>query len=408
MNSAPMKVSPMRSLAVLLCVLVVSGCARGTGSPLLPVGQPFAASTNGSFGYKVIFNFDQSTGAGPYGTLANVKGKLYGTTLGGGAHSDGTVFTLTAAGAERVLYSFKGGSDGMSPLYGALTRLNGVLYGTTSRGGPSDDGTVFRITTGGAEKVLYAFKGGKDGNFPMAGLTSVGGALYGTTSEGGPNNDGTVFKMSTAGAERILHAFRGGKDGANPAAGLVDVGGTLYGTTRFGGASNNGTVFKIATSGKEKVIHAFAGTAGHDGANPLAGLTDVNGTLYGTTSYAGLASSSAPGSGTVFKITTSGREQLLHTFTGAPDGANPGYGNLALVGHTLYGTTQNGGTTIGVTGAGTVYKVALSGSDEVLHDFMAGNDGYNPQAVTYASGKLFGTTGMGGKGYEGTAYTLRP
>jgi uncharacterized repeat protein (TIGR03803 family) len=399
----------MRLTALLLCSPLLTGCARWMGPSPLPPGQPFGISSNVSFGYKIIFNFNQSTGAVPFGALTDVKGTLYGTTLGGGAHSDGVVFKLTPTGAEKVLYSFKGGSDGSSPMYGALIEVKRVLYDTTSRGGPSDGGTVFRITTGGAEKVLYAFKGGKDGQDPVAGLIAVDGVLYGTTSEGGAHNAGTVFKITTGGKEEVLHAFKGGKDGANPTGGLIGIGNTLYGTTRFGGSSNDGTVFKISTSGKEKVIHAFAGTAGHDGANPLAGLISVSGTLYGTTSEAGVASSSALGLGTLFKITTSGHEEMLHTFLGAPDGANPGYGNLTLVGHTLYGTTQNGGTTIGGTGAGAVYKIALSGADEVLHNFMAGKDGYSPYAgPIYAGGKLFGTTSMGGRGYEGTAYTIRP
>ena len=132
--------------------------------------------------------------------------------------------------------------------------------------------------------------------------------------------------------ESVLHRFAGGSDGASPLAGLTNVGGTLYGTTGGeGDASDYGTVFKITTSGTESVLHRFAG--GSDGASPYAGLTNVGGTLYGTTEGGG-----ASDNGTVFRITTSGKEKVLYSFAGGNDGAYPQAG-LTNVGGTLYGTT---------------------------------------------------------------------
>ena len=98
---------------------------------------------------------------------------------------------------------------------------------------------------------------------------------------------------------RFSTPFSGGPDGAWPLAGLTNVNGTLYGTTVYGGTSGDGTVFQVSTAGTEAVIYTFAG--GADGANPYAGLTNVNGTLYGTTNRGG-----ANGHGAVFNITTSG------------------------------------------------------------------------------------------------------
>jgi uncharacterized repeat protein (TIGR03803 family) len=130
-----------------------------------------------------------------------------------------------------------------------------------------------------------------DGSHPNAGLLDVNGTLYGTTANGG-GGSGTVYRISTSGVEKVLHRFLGGADGISPESVLVDVNGTLYGTTRVGGGSGCsygcGTVYRVSASGTEKVLYAFKG--GSDGAYPIAGLIDVNGTLYGTTSEGGSSS----------------------------------------------------------------------------------------------------------------------
>ncbi|HEY2474227.1 MAG TPA: choice-of-anchor tandem repeat GloVer-containing protein, partial [Candidatus Cybelea sp.] len=140
-------------------------------------------------------------------------------------------------------------------------------------------GTVFSISAAGKETVLYAFKGGSaDGEFPSASLLKVNGKLYGTTS-GGYNREGTVFAITTSGKETSLYSFKGAPDGAQPSAPLLNVKGTLYGTTAKGGSgcsSGCGTVFSITKSGKETVLHSF-GEANEDGRYPLAGLIDVGG-----------------------------------------------------------------------------------------------------------------------------------
>ena len=126
---------------------------------------------------------------------------------------------------------------------------------------------------------------------------------------------------------KVVYNFTGGSDGAQPYAGLIDVNGTLYGTTSQGGGSGCattitsgcGTVFSITPSGQETVLHAFTG--GSDGANPKAALIDVNGTLYGTTFHGG--DTKCKGCGTVFSITPSGVEKVLHSFSGPPDVRGP-------------------------------------------------------------------------------------
>ena len=131
---------------------------------------------------------------------------------------------------------------------------------------------------------MYNFSVLPDGNEPAAGLIDVDGTLYGTTAWGGGYGHGAAFSITSSGTEKVLHSFGKGTDGYYPQAGLIDVGGTLYGTTEYGGSgscSNDfyhgcGTVFSITTGGKEKVLHSFS-DAGAQGSNPLAGLIDVGG-----------------------------------------------------------------------------------------------------------------------------------
>jgi uncharacterized repeat protein (TIGR03803 family) len=136
-------------------------------------------------------------GGSPSGSLIlGSDGNFYGATGGGGTHGDGTVLKVTSAGTETVLYSFAGGTnDGSAPSAGLLLASDGNFYGTTNQGGASGDGTVFRITAAGVETIVYSFTGGAaDGANPGAALIQGGdGNLYGTTTAGGPSGYGTVF-----------------------------------------------------------------------------------------------------------------------------------------------------------------------------------------------------------------------
>ncbi|MGC2407415.1 MAG: choice-of-anchor tandem repeat GloVer-containing protein [Candidatus Cybelea sp.] len=108
-------------------------------------------------------------------------------------------FSLTAGGNEQSLYTFQGGSDGAYP--NGLTALDGALYGTTQQGGGGSGcsagcGIVFELTASGGESVLYSFQGGTDGANPAAPLVAADSVLYGTTSNGGTSKDGTVFSIA--------------------------------------------------------------------------------------------------------------------------------------------------------------------------------------------------------------------
>jgi uncharacterized repeat protein (TIGR03803 family) len=150
-----------------------------------------------------------------------------------------SLLPTSATASEKVLYSFQGGKDGVAPFSALVADQSGNLYGTTAGGGRgmgcSDGGhgcgTIFRLAPNGREKQLYAFKGGSDGGFPRGGLiVDNAGNYYGTTTEGGSSEAGTVFKLAAGKAESVLYSFTGGSAGANPEGTLVqDSSGNFYG-----------------------------------------------------------------------------------------------------------------------------------------------------------------------------------
>ena len=147
-----------------------------------------------------LYSFGTGTdGQAPYaGLIQDASGNLYGITSYGGTKNKGAVFKVTPAGVETVLYSFGTGTDGQAPFPGLIQDASGNLYGTTYYGGTNNKGTVFKVTPAGVETVLYSFSGGTDGQAPYIGglIQDTSGNLYGTTNYGGTNNQGTVFKIS--------------------------------------------------------------------------------------------------------------------------------------------------------------------------------------------------------------------
>ncbi|HLY03533.1 MAG TPA: choice-of-anchor tandem repeat GloVer-containing protein [Candidatus Cybelea sp.] len=389
----------MRFFVAVVCGALLAGCAHGMNSSLLPSGA-LPAGAGGANAYALLYNFKSGEDAGyPYAGLMPLNGTLYGTTYGGGGgYQWGTVFRVSTTGQEHVLYRFKAGNDGAHP-YAGLIELNGTFYGTTYQGGKSGAGTVFSVSPAGAEHVLYSFKGGTDGEYPYGRLLDVNGTLFGTTYTGGVSYGwGVVFKVSTTGEEHVIYRFKAGNDGAHPYAGLIAVNGMLYGTTYQGGRSGAGTVFRISPSGDEKVIYSFKG--GSDGQYPYARLLLYKGTLYGTTYSGGVSY----GWGVIFKVSTSGTEKVLYRFKANSDGAHPYYAGLIEQNGKLYGTTYQGGA----KGAGTVFWESPSGGvDHVVYSFKGGADGQYPyDGLIPLSGTLYGTTEEGGSSSAGTVFKV--
>jgi uncharacterized repeat protein (TIGR03803 family) len=222
-------------------------------------GTVFKLSRTGD--ETVVYSFKGAPdGAYPYaGLIRDEKGNLYGTTKGGGSaeckNGCGTVFRVSRTGKETPLYSFKGEADGLYPSGGVIRDADGNLYGTTTGDGLPNVGTVFRISPAGEETVLYSFDSG-GGAFPFAGvIRDAKGNLYGTTNGGGVYEGcggggcGVVFKLDSTGRETVLCSFNsqpGCTSGAFPFAGMIqDSKGNLYGTAWSGGTSGWGVVFKL-------------------------------------------------------------------------------------------------------------------------------------------------------------------
>jgi uncharacterized repeat protein (TIGR03803 family) len=385
----------------------------------------------------VLYSFANSPdGAYPLysGLVLGKKQDLYGTTIDGGTYTClfgngcGTVFKVTPSGAETVLHSFGASGDGSWPNEGLVKDKNGNFYGTTELGGEpgcymgAGCGTVFELTASGTETILHNFEpNGTDGYEPLASLVlDKEGNLYGTTYIGGAYNYGTVFKLTPSGTETILHSFNAnGIDGYSAAAGLVlDTKGNLYGTTEGGGTYGLGTVYKLTPSGTETILHSFG--ASGDGYDPYASvlIRDKKGNLYGTTFYGGANNCLGNGCGTVFELSPPIKkngvwtEMILHSFdANGTDGYSPEASLLMDKEGNLYGTTGAGGT----YDNGTVFELSSSGTETILHSFYAnGTDGWGPECglVLDTKGNLYGTTGSGGDHCSpfgcGTVFKITP
>jgi uncharacterized repeat protein (TIGR03803 family) len=257
--------------------------------------------------------------------------------------------------------------------------------------------------------ALQSFDG-TDGRLSFAGLVqATNGNLYGTTYYGGTKNSGNVFEITPGGTLTTLYSLcskSGCTDGeytyATPVQGTD---GNFYGTTYLGGSKELGTVFKITPSGRQTTLHTFTGT---DGSQPLAGLVQgTDGNFYGTTYYGG-----SQGDGEIFKITPSGTLTILHSFcsqSGCTDGSNPFAVVIQGTDGNLYGTTLTGGA----KGFGTVFKITRGGTLTTLHSFCTQSgcpDGSFPQTglVQASTGNLYGTTVTGGTYGNGTIFEITP
>ncbi len=300
---------------------------------------------------------------------------------------------IASAQTLKTLYSFTGGVDGKWPWAGQLfLDTKGNLYGTTLKGGVNGNGVVFKVNSLGQETVLHDFSS-SDGCEPLGLLRDTKGNFYIPTWLCGTYGYGTVFELTKQGTGIVLYNFTGGADGGEAEPGLVrDDLGNLYGEAQIGGdlgclSAGCGTVFELTPSGSEIVLHTFTG--GSDGGAPSGGLLrDAKGNLYGTTAVFG-----AVCCGTVFELTPSGTYEVTFSFNYA-DGSAPGSRMVRDAKGSLYGTTGGGGASEN----GTIFELTKKGTEIVLHNFTGAGDGAGPYGgvVRDAKGNLYGTAFQGG------------
>jgi len=352
-------------------------------------GAAFSISTNG-----LVTTFSASignSGAGfPAGLVLGPDGNLYGTSISGGTNYGGAVFRIAPGGTMMTLVSFAlGDTNGSQPRAGLALGSDGCLYGTTSRDGADNHGTVFKMTTGGMFTVLTSFTGTNGANPRGALVQAVDGQFYGTTEEGGAYDAGTVFKVTTNGTLTTLVSFDGTNDGY-PATGLVPgKDGHFYGTTSL-------TAYRITPTGNFASLASFNGT---NDSSPSELIQGGDGILYGTT-----ASGGDHGFGRVFALTTNGVLTTLLSFN-RTNGASPSAGLIQATDGSFYGTTDAGGA----NGWGTAFRLTTNGTLTTILSFTSDN-GTEPQGplIQGADGGLYGTTYSGGGGSPpvGTVFRL--
>jgi len=400
----------------------VSAVCPDCGGPCPPVSRTvevtLAANTAvaGGYGVSNLVNSNYTVTNVSYSTQGPLTdGQQLVITIVGDVIDCGTWFNVWFSVCDQaplawddpcpvvtLLYEFAG-TDGQWPAWESMTISGSTLYGTTQRGGSSNEGVVFALGTDGSGFTpLHQFAGYTtgDGSYPLSNLVVTGSTLYGATSNGGTWDSGTVYAVDLDGNNyRQIHVFRQ-TDGAYPQGGLTLSGSTLYGTAYEFGTYFNGVIFKVDTDGNNfAVLRHFQGGAS-DGNSPAAPLVLDGSTLYGTTTNGG----PDPSYGVVFSIGTDGNGfTLLHTFDGS-DGFGP-YG-LTLVGNTLYGVTVVGGANNG----GVLYSMGTDGNGfTVLRHFAGGvSDGLRPYgALTLSGSTLFGMTYDGGNSDAGVIFSIR-
>jgi len=387
-----------RKLWVLLCISNAIFCNAAGAVAENSSNQPTTSSL-----YTVLHSFDGADGAQPYsGLLLASDGRFYGTAVSGNAF--GTIYSMDTSGNFTLLYSFPGGSGGAAPHGGLLQASDGSFYGTTTMGGSFNFGTIYRMIPGESPTVIHSFNSPSDGELPDGNLIQgTDGFLYGTTSGGGPSGGGTVFRMATDGTKfSLIHAFPSSStDGANPLAGLLQAAnGLFYGTTAAGGTSNQGTMYNVSSTGKVTILHDFTG--GSDGGTPKSPLTQLGqDNFWGTTTTGGAAG------GTLFKMDYVGVFTIRHTFKVNVEGGACISGVFIGGNGSLYGVTSMGSS----GGFGSIF--AIDSNFEVLtviQPFGSSSNGFDAigQPVQFSDGSLYGTAQMGGANNDGVIYRVVP
>jgi uncharacterized repeat protein (TIGR03803 family) len=411
---------------------------------------------SGGFGGLTIDANGTIYGPATYGGKKSCSGigssfKIPGCGLVYALNPDSTGMTYS----ETVLHVFKGCKDGNSPTT-ALLQVGKNFYGTTELGGgcpySGGCGTVFEITPAGKETIVYRFNNLVGGAQPRGDLVADShGNLFGTTALGGDGTGsgsfgcgyygcGTVYELVRTGSSykyRLVYAFQGTTDGSLPGALLLQ-NGAIFGTAFGGnngpacyGSAACGTAFELVPlrGGKYHfvLLHTFAG--GSDGSAPNRLVAGLNGILYGNTALGGggdCGKQTPNGCGIIYSLSPAKHGSyvysIIHRFGAFSDGQFAA--NVTYYNGTIYGITVAGGINSSSclspdgaqgkpphrAGCGTIYSLRPNGKDfQVLYRFQGKTGGYWPlAALVVSNGSLYGATLLGGKFGAGTAYKVTP
>jgi uncharacterized repeat protein (TIGR03803 family) len=349
---------------------------------------------------STVYNFRGTQGGNPL-TVALTQGRdgrLYGTTLYGGAHGQGTVFSITPSGQYSLLHSFSG-SDGANPWGGVTLGTDGNFYGATQSGGSSNQGVVFKMSYSGAVTVVHSFTGGNDGRAPLSSpVEGDDGNFYGTTEYGGPLFGGVVYQVTRSGGYKIIYDYDPSVGETLQFAPLVGNDSNLYVVALQGGANGCGSVLQLSTAGVAGEQYSF--DCSSNGSNPDASLVQAaDGNFYGVTYNGG---AKGGGYGILFRLSQSFAETTLYSFKfGSNALQNPDTALLQATDGNLYGVAYAGGT----KGDGGIYQFSSAGTYSTLYDWT---EQTNPQGTLtqHTNGKMYGVSYNGGTYNVGTLYSL--
>ncbi|MFZ6052197.1 choice-of-anchor tandem repeat GloVer-containing protein [Halocola ammonii] len=351
-------------------------------------------------GFEVVHHFDGVGGATPQGEMVS-KGfaGIFGVTKEGGENGDGVLFKYnpwSSSNSFEVLIDFED-VDISNPQGGLVEGDSNYVFGTATSGGDHGSGGVFQFnTTFSVLNVLFSFEESAD----VVGTLEIQGddKLYGLSKAGGVNGGGFLFSFDlNQSTYSTAYNFNPLQDGYSPEGSLKLFGGTLYGFTKLGGEENMGTLFSFNPNNSqfEEIVEFGV----NYGTFPIAGLVEsLNGKVYGMTLSGGNHND-----GTIYEVNTETEEvkNVFH-FDKFVNGKAPKGALFSASDGWLYGMTQQS-----EDGGGTLFRFdPITYEVLVLHEFEE-SSGWMPEGSlteSTATGKLYGTTRVGGANDEGVIF----
>jgi uncharacterized repeat protein (TIGR03803 family) len=286
-------------------------------------GTIFSINTDGS-GFSIIFHLNDKapmkSGNSPQGGLVQgTDGFLYATSLFGGDNEYGTLFKIRTDGSDFTkIVQFNGTTTGGLPGYEIMFGSDGKIYGMTASGGTHQQGSIFAVNPDGTNFVqLFSFEDTDTDSVPLGsilfGKLSEGsdGFLYGTTSKGGSSNNGTIFKIKKDGSEFQIMVNLDER-ASYPCNGplIESTPGVFFGMTSTGGSLNGGAIFRVTAAAEFNIISDFP----QEQTSPRDLILDPTGDYY----YGITQAKSEIEGGSIFRIDAAGSsyDQIYEVPTG--------------------------------------------------------------------------------------------